>query len=100
MGAMRFALIVVLLLSLGGAAGVVQRPEPIKTPEQSVGRPPRQQKVQQEEIRKLSARLLDLSNEVDADIVKSGTNVLALGTLKKLEEIEKTARRLRDMLKQ
>ncbi len=57
-------------------------------------------KYQHEEIKKLSSRLVELATEVEADLDKSGENVLPLGTLKKLDEIEKLARKIRDRIKQ
>lgn len=57
-------------------------------------------KHQHEEIKKLSARMTELANEVEEELDKSGENVLPLGTLKKLEEIEKLARKIRGRIKQ
>lgn len=46
-----------------------------------------------------SARIQELSREVDAELRKGGFGVLPAGALKNLEEIEKLARGLRKRLR-
>lgn len=98
---MRSFLSLVLLVCLCASSGLAQR-APItnpneKSPAESAAK---LLKHQHEEIKKLSARLAELATEVEEDLGKSGENVLPLGTLKKLEEIEKLARKIRDRIKQ
>lgn len=101
---MLFLLLLLALFSSTAFASpgppVLQRPEVIKTPDQDPNAPPSILKQQHDEAKKLSQKLIELVTEVDADIDKSGENVLPLSTLKKLEEIEKTAKKLRGLLKQ
>jgi len=93
--------ILVLFLWLGVAAVPAQRPHAIKTIDQVPGiSESRLRKHQHEEIKKLTDELITLAFEVEEDIDKSGENVLPLSTLKKLEEIEKLAKKIRDRLKQ
>ncbi len=79
-----------------------QHPEVEKTPDQDANNSPsRMLKAQHEEVKKTASKLVDLATDVEADIDKQGgENVLPLDTLKKLEEIEKLAKKLRTMIKQ
>ncbi len=54
--------------------------------------------ILKEEQKKLvadAAKLVQLSQEVEQELEKHAHHVLSLGMIKKLEEIEKTARRMR-----
>ncbi len=42
-----------------------------------------------------AAKLIQYSQEVEAELKKNDHNILSIGMLKKLEEIEKVARRMR-----
>lgn len=64
------------------------------------GTPSKLLKFQHDEIKKLSGQLVELATDIEAEIEKSGENVLPLNTLKKLDEIEKLARKIRGRLKQ
>ncbi len=108
---MRYTLLLLLALGLllspasgcasPPAGAVLQHAEAIKTADQDANNSQSSAlKQQHDEAKKLSQKLIELVTEVDADIDKSGENVLPLSTLKKLEEIEKTARKLRSLLKQ
>jgi hypothetical protein len=63
-------------------------------------------KSQQEEILKAehekslkdAAALVDLAEQLRADLEKNDSHVLSIGTLKKTEEIEKLAKRIRARL--
>jgi len=100
---------IVLLLSLALASTAQQHappesPLPPETPEDL--RLPNG-KLQREEILKADyqktledARALSkLADELKADLEKSDYNVLALGTLKKTDDIDRLAKRIRDRLK-
>ena len=50
--------------------------------------------------RKSAQRRELVATEVEEELEKNGENVLPLNTLKKLEEIEKLARKIRDRVKQ
>lgn len=98
---MRYILVLALSTLFLAAPLAGQRPEIIKTPEQqSPGSQSKLLKSQHEEIKKLAAELVDMSMDVEHEIGKSGENVLPLATMKKLEEIEKLARKLRNRLKE
>ncbi len=43
--------------------------------------------------------LVELANEIKADLEKAGSYVVPLGTVKKTEDIEKLAKKLRSLLK-
>lgn len=57
-------------------------------------------KAQHGEVKKMSAQLTELATQVEEELDKHGENVLPLSTLKKLEEIEKLARKIRNRIKQ
>ena len=98
---MRRLLILTLLFYLSALPGLAQRPEAEKNTDQPpANSPARLLKFQHDEIKKWSARLTELATEVEEELDKHGENVLPLGTLKKLEEIEKLARKMRSRLKQ
>jgi hypothetical protein len=99
---------IVLLLSLALASTAQQGPPertlPPETPEE-VRLP--NGKLQREEILKADyqktledARALSkLADELKADLERSDYNVLSVGTLKKTDDIDRLARRIRDRLK-
>ena len=57
-------------------------------------------KHRHEQTKKLSGQLVQLASEVDEELNQSGENILPVGTLKKLKEIEKLARKIRGRIKQ
>lgn len=98
---MRRFLVLALFLGLCTLPGVGQKPEVDRTPDQSpLNSPSRLLKQQHEELKKLTSRMVQLSTEVEEDLDKGGENVLPLNTLKKLDEIEKLARKIRSRMKQ
>jgi len=52
-------------------------------------------KEEQKKMLEDAARLIQLSQEVEAELKKNTHNVLSVGMLKKLDEVEKLARRMR-----
>jgi hypothetical protein len=84
---------------------VPSRREPVEPPATGDTRLPNG-KSQQEEILKAehekslkdAASLLDLAEQLKADLEKNDRHVLSLATLKKTEEIEKLAKRIRSRL--
>ncbi len=90
---------VLLLVCLWVAPAMAQRTEAERQPDSPIPRS-KLLKHQHEEVRKMAARLVELSGEVEDDLQKQGENVLPLNTLKKLDEIEKLARKIRDRIKQ
>ncbi len=98
---MRFLLVPALLFGLMVLPAGGQRPQVDRTIDQTPPTSPSKMlKQQHEELKKLSSKLTDLANQVEEDLDKSGENVLPLNTLKKLEEIEKLARKMRTRIKQ
>ena len=87
------------------AFGAAQFPKP-PVPEDTEIRLPNG-KSQKEEILKAdheksledSAKLIELSEDVKADLEKNDRHVVSVGTLKKLEDIEKLSKRIRSRLK-
>jgi hypothetical protein len=53
----------------------------------------------QEEIKKDSAKLLELATELKQSVDKSNENTLSLDVIKKAEQIEKLARTVKDKMK-
>lgn len=96
-----FTLLLLACLSALPIASAGQRPEGDKPSDPlALNSPSRLLKHQHEEVRKWSARLTELATEVEEELEKNGENVLPLSTLKKLEEIEKLARKMRGRIKQ
>lgn len=56
-------------------------------------------KADYEQSLKDAERLLKLSEEFKAELEKQGRHVLSVGTLRKVEEIERLARRIRSRLR-
>jgi hypothetical protein len=100
----RIVLLSALALALTAQQGPPDRPLPPETPE-DVRLP--NGKLQREEILKADyqktledARALSrLASQLQADLEKSDYNVLAVGTLKKTDDIDRLAKRIRDRLK-
>ena len=91
----------VLLLLLGA-----QRPAPPPQEEKSdvllpSGKSQRREilKADFQKSRSEAAELLDLATQLKDDLEKNDHNVLDLRTIKKAEEIEKLARRIKDRMK-
>ncbi len=57
-------------------------------------------KQQHEEVKKDMEKLSKLVEEIQEELEKAGENVLPLNSLKKLEEVERLARKVRSRLKQ
>jgi len=57
-------------------------------------------KYQHEETKKDVDKLVKLVAEVQEEVDKAGENVLPLNTLKKLEEVEKLSKKVRNRIKQ
>jgi len=57
-------------------------------------------KYQHEETLKDIDKMVKLATEVQEEVEKAGENVLPLNTLKKLDEVERLARKIRGKLKQ
>lgn len=57
-------------------------------------------KYQHEETKKDVDKLVKLVAEVQEEVDKAGENVLPLNTLKKLEEVEKLTKKVRNRIKQ
>ena len=101
----RIALLLGLSLAVTAQQGPPQRTLPTETPEDEVRLP--NGKLQREEILKADYRktledaraLSKLADELKTDLEKSDYNVLAVGTLKKTDDIDRLAKRIRDRLK-
>jgi hypothetical protein len=100
----RIVLLLSLALAVTAQQGVPERTLPPEPPE-DVRLP--NGKLQREEILKADyqktledARALSkLADELKANLEKSDYNVLSVGTLKKTDDIDRLARRIRDRLK-
>ncbi len=100
----RIVLVLALALTVTAQQGPPESPLPPETPE-DVRLP--NGKLQREEILKADyqktledARALSkLAAELKVDLEKSDYNVLSVGTLKKTDDIDRLARRIRDRLK-
>ena len=100
----RIVLLFSLALGLTAQQGPPERQLPPETPEE-VRLP--NGKLQREEILKAdfqknledARELSKLADELKASLEKSDYNVLAVGTLKKTDDIDRIARRIRDRLK-
>ena len=100
----RIVLLLVVSLAVTAQQGPPERPLPPETPEEI--RLPNG-KLQREEILKADyqrtledARALSkLADELKADLEKSDYNVLSVGMLKKTDDIDRLAKRIRDRLR-
>lgn len=98
---MRYLLVLALFWGLMALATAGQRPQVDRTVDQTLPTSPSKMlKQQHDELKKLSSKLTELANQVEEDLDKGGENVLPLNTLKKLDEIEKLARKMRSRIKQ
>jgi hypothetical protein len=101
----RIALLLTLALTVTAQQGPPERSLPPTEPPEDVRLP--NGKLQREEILKADyqktledARALSkLADELKGDLEKSDYNVLSVGTLKKTDDIDRLARRIRDRLK-
>ena len=101
-----YRIVVLLAVALAATAqqGPPERPLPPETPEE-VRLP--NGKLQREEILKAdyqknledSRELSKLADELKAALEKSDYNVLSVGTLKKTDDIDRLAKRIRERLK-
>jgi hypothetical protein len=100
----RIVLLLVVSLAVTAQQGPPERPLPPETPEEI--RLPNG-KLQREEILKADyqrtledARALSkLADDLKADLEKSDYNVLSVGMLKKTDDIDRLAKRIRDRLR-
>jgi ABC-type transporter Mla subunit MlaD len=98
---MRHLLVLALFCGLMALPAAGQRPQVDRTVDQTPPpSPSKMLKQQHDELKKLSSKLTELANQVEEDLDKGGENVLPLNTLKKLDEIEKLARKMRSRIKQ
>jgi hypothetical protein len=102
------AVITVGLLSPGAAqqpaqGGVAQAPvaEASATSEATgdTSKPPTPQTPQQKQLAEDTAKLLTLANELKAELDKSSKDTLSLTVIKKAEQVEKLAHKVRDEMK-
>ena len=98
---MRLLVLWALLLLLPGLEAAAQLPsqEPdIKLPS---GKSQKEAilKADHEKSLEDAAKLLQLSEEVQAELEKNDRHIVSLGTLKKLNEMEKLVKRIRSRLK-
>ena len=76
-------------------------PEPMgdSLPSRRIG-PAERMKANQEQIKKSTARLVELAGELQKDLeANDTTNVLSLGVIRKTEEIEKLARQIKSLVR-
>jgi hypothetical protein len=101
----KFSLLALCFLTLYSASAISQIPkDPI--PDSSDARLPNG-KSQKEEILKAdheksledAGKLMELTEELKIELEKNDRHVLAISTLKKLEEIEKLSKRIRSRLR-
>jgi hypothetical protein len=102
---LRIVLLLFLALALTAQQGPPERPVPTPEAPEDVRLP--NGKLQREEILKVDYQktledaraLAKLADELKADLEKNDYNVLSVGTLKKTDDIDKLARRIRDRLR-
>jgi len=90
-GAIRIALAGVFLCSAGGFGQIPAEPAQSAKPETLQQR--------REQLATDSARLLKLATELKADVDKSTKDQLSSAVVKKADEVEKLARKVRDEMK-
>jgi hypothetical protein len=61
--------------------------------------PPAPQTAKQKQLADDTAKLLQLANELKAELDKSSKDTLSLSVMKKAEQVEKLARKVRDEMK-
>jgi hypothetical protein len=104
---LRSALLLSFSLAMTAQQNPPGRPFPVETPEPPDDVRLPNGKLQREEILKAEyqktledARALSkLADELKADLEKNDYNVLSVGTLKKTDDIDRLARRIRDRLR-
>lgn len=89
-----------LLLTVSPQASKRPNPDAGDDNPNSPATPAKLLKYQHEEALKDIDKMVKLSGEIQEEVEKSGENVLPLGTLKKLDEVERLARKIRGKLKQ
>lgn len=102
---LRIAFFLSLSLAMTAQQNLPDRPLPTPEPPEDVRLP--NGKLQREEILKSDyqktledARVLSrLTDELKTDLEKSDYNVLSVGTLKKIDDIDRLAKRIRDRLR-
>jgi hypothetical protein len=65
----------------------------------NTSRPTTPQTPQQKQLADDTAKLLTLANELKAELDKSTKDTLSLGVIKKAEQVEKLAHKVRDEMK-
>lgn len=58
-----------------------------------------QQQKRYEDVKRDSQKLLDLATELKKNVDKAGENILSLEVVRKAEEMEKLARRVKDNMR-
>ena len=101
---LRFAAAAVLALALAIAAAPQQKqPRTIENPDITLPDGKSQQdeilKADHERDLKDAAQLIELSQQLKAELEKNDRHVLSISSIKKTEEIEKLARRIRGRIK-
>jgi len=101
---LRFAAAAVLALALAIAAAPQQKlPRAIENPDITLPDGKSQQdailKADHERDLKDAAQLIELSEQLKAELEKNDRHVLSISSIKKTEEIEKLARRIRARIK-
>jgi len=86
------------------AQGVAAQPPVAKAPATAettanTSRPTTPQTPQQKQLADDTAKLLTLANELKAELDKSTKDTLSLGVIKKAEQVEKLAHKVRDEMK-
>ncbi len=94
-----------LLLAQGRAPSPIRRQSSPEIEKPSDALPPLNSpskllKYQHEEVKKDMEKLSKLVAEVQTELDKAGENVLSLNTLRKLEDVEKLAHKIRDRIRQ
>jgi Tfp pilus assembly protein PilN len=108
MPCLRWLGILTLLLIFGGAPISAQRPGRINSQQNDQAESDRdmqqrnrlqQQKQRFEEMQQDSKKLLELATQLKQYVDQSGEQVLSLDVVKKAEQIEKLARRVKDHMR-
>ena len=93
-------LVIALIISLGAPAQQLPPPEPLDTKLPN-GKSQREEilKADHERSLKDAAELIKLSEDLKIELEKNDRHVLSVASLKKLEDIEKIAKRIKSRLK-
>jgi predicted RND superfamily exporter protein len=94
----RFALILMLAAAVTGAQKPATEPEMRRLPD---GRSQAEAIVKEDHERSLkdAAELVKLAEELKEELEKNDRHVISVGSIKKTEEIEKLAKRIRSRMK-